>query len=890
MVALLRKFYTFATSNPLPAADSDEDFNFDYSIAMEYHGPPVAYDIPQARPIDIHQIPTAAAVASASLLSSSLPVIQPIVRTSQIGKKTQNKVNKEEEAEQVSPCSAISAAEIGIVGGGGGDGKSVGSSRLVEKGAGFENYMNPENWESTESGTSSRSLSSEVFSHKEWEEEEDCGGGGESPQHARKQSVVTFKDINSDDIVVEEEYDRSEEVESAQERPKAERSGGKKGSCYRCNKGNRFTEKEVCIVCCAKYCFKCVLKAMGSMPEGRKCVTCIGYRIDETRRRKLGKCSRLLKRLLTDLEIVQIMKFEISCKVNQLPGNLVFVNEEPLSQEELVRLQSCQHPPRKLKPGSYWYDNMSGMWGKEGHKPCQIISAHLEIGGRIKQNASKGNTNVHINGREITKAELQMLKLAGVPCEGKINYWVSEDGSYQEEGMNNVKGKIWDKTGIKLVCALLLLPYPSGPPNPSAEEGDRILPTPFEEKKLKKLLLVGSDKSGTSTIFKQAKFIYKVPFTEDERENIKSVIQSKLFCYLALLLEGRERFEEESLIETKRHVIDPGSSDQNEVTTIYSISERLKAFVDWLLKVMASGNLEATFPAANQDYAPFIEELWNDAAIQATYNRRNELETLPGVATYFLNRAVEILRMDYEPSDMDILYAEGISSSNSLMSMEFSFPESIHDNLESIYEHDLSMRFQFIRIHPSSLGEHCKWLDMFEDVDIVLFCVSLADYDEFFEDNNGVCMNKMMASKQLFESIITHPLFDQKNFLLILNKYDLLEEKIEEKIPLSRCEWFREFNPVISNNPGSSNNNSTNPPLAHRSFQYIAMKFKRLFHTLTDRKLYVSAVTGLEPDTVEEALKNAREILKWVEEEPKRNGNEASSTSIDASSSSSNQK
>lgn len=55
-------------------------------------------------------------------------------------------------------------------------------------------------------------------------------------------------------------------------------------------------------------------------------------------------------------------------------------------------------------------------------------------------------------------------------------------------------------------------------------------------------------------------------------------------------------------------------------------------------------------------------------------------------------QAVEILRMDYEPSDMDILYAEGISSSNSLMSMEFSFPESIHDNLESIYEHDLSMR------------------------------------------------------------------------------------------------------------------------------------------------------------------------------------------------------
>lgn len=175
---------------------------------------------------------------------------------------------------------------------------------------------------------------------------------------------------------------------------------------------------------------------------------------------------------------------------------------------------------------------------------------------------------------------------------------------------------------------------------------------------------------------------------------------------------------------------------------------------------------------------------------------------------------------------------------------------------------------------------------MFEDVDIVLFCVSLAEYDEWFEDNNGVCMNKMMASKQLFESIVTHPLFDQKHFLLILNQYDLFEEKIEERIPLSRCEWFRDFNPVISCNPESSNNNSNNPALPHRAFQYIAMKFKRHFHTLTDRKLYISLVTGLKPDTVEEALKNAREILKWVEDEPKYNVNEVSSTSIDASSSS----
>lgn len=153
---------------------------------------------------------------------------------------------------------------------------------------------------------------------------------------------------------------------------------------------------------------------------------------------------------------------------------------------------------------------------------------------------------------------------------------------------------------------------------------------------------------------------------------------------------------------------------------------------------------------------------------------------------------------------------------------------------------------------------------MFEDTDIVLFSVALTDYDEYSVDSNGVATNKILAAKHLFENIITHS--NNKKFLLILTKFDLFEEKIE-LVPLTRCEWFGEFNPVISHNhKKSSSNNSNSPPLAQRAFQYIAMKFKRLFHSLTGRKLFVSLVTCLEPDTVDEALRYAREVLvceKW---------------------------
>lgn len=56
-------------------------------------------------------------------------------------------------------------------------------------------------------------------------------------------------------------------------------------------------------------------------------------------------------------------------------------------------------------------------------------------------------------------------------------------------------------------------------------------------------------------------------------------------------------------------------------------------------------------------------------------------------------QAVEISKVDYEPTDMDIMYAEGVTLSNCLTSVEFSFPKtSREDSLDVDYQHDLSLR------------------------------------------------------------------------------------------------------------------------------------------------------------------------------------------------------
>ncbi|XP_074347989.1 extra-large guanine nucleotide-binding protein 1-like [Apium graveolens] len=897
-------FRRFLPTNPSDSSfGADDEYSMEYSFAMQYNGPPVNYDIPRVVPVDVGRIPTAAEVSTSSLSNLSLPVVQPVA------KKRKDHMIKKLSDERLSGLQAAANSPISVMDSGGFDearevrlssvqGASFRVVNVIDD-SGESGYSDGcefitrrvlnRNESSGTSGFSdsldnshelSRNSDVECVSDGEGEglasdldeaglrssvvcseitEEEESVHEAKSSHH--RTQIVTFRDPELSDIVHRE----NDQVESVvvQEKQRST-SNVKKGLCHLCLKGNRFTQKEACLVCGAKYCYKCVIRAMGSMPEGRKCVTCIGYRIDETKRATLGKCSRLLKRLHVNARSKEIMRHEISCKANQFPPELIYVNGRSLTEAELVELLCCPNPPKNLEPRKYWYDKVSGLWGKEGKKPCQIISAQLSVGDPIMPNASNGSTDILVNNRAITKSERWMLELAGINCEGKPHFWMSADGSFQEEGQNNVMKQKLFKRRIKLLSVILSLPIPSETAHSGTEEDDRVTSkvatSNLEQKKPYKFLMVGSEKSGTSTIFKQARILYNSPFSEDERQEIKSVIQSKLYYYIGILLEDRERFEEESLnkmrIEHADQLGPSGIENTDPICeeNIYSINKRLRAFSDWLLQVMMSGNLDAIFPASAREYAPLVEELWKDKAIQATYKRKNEMQVLPQGVSYFLNRAIEISRVDYEPSDIDILYAEGITSSNGIASMEFSFPQSVQDSYMDTTDHsDPLKRYQLIRVHSSSLGKNCKWLQMFEEVDLVIYCVSLTDYCQFSYNANGDATNNMLKSKNLFETIVNHPISSDKDFLLILTKFDLFEESIEQ-VPLTLCEWLRDFNPVLSSNPNSNSGSNSNPSLAQRAFHYIASKFKAEFYSLTGNRLYVSRVNGLEAECVDEAL------------------------------------
>lgn len=842
---------------PVGAPLPDEE-HLDYSIAVEYEGPPLPYEVPRVDPLDVDSL----SIRSSSMVSVSASDLQSI---------------------------PVAAPILPVV-------KVTNYSRFnrVRNGASLRELRSP-----VESGRSSSSVwRGQLESRNSEVEDSDCGNGrGELFSSAssvqdpnsvststlaslkpvaegRRSTMVTFNVARESEIDEDEFSSPRSSVPDATDSPimlrNQEKGTRKRGVCSRCGKRNRLKEREACIVCDARYCKNCLLKAMGSMPEGRKCVSCLGQPINESKRSSLGKCSRMLSKACSPLEVGQIMKAEKECLANQLRPEQLIVNGRQLRQEELAEVLGCSIPPQKLKPGRYWYDKDSGLWGKEGEKPDRIISSKLNIGGKLQLDASNGSTKVFINGREITKIELKVLKMANVQCPRDTHFWLYDDGSYEEEGQNNIKGNIWGKASTRFISSLFSLPVPpgifQGPKEDPTAFSSRSVPEYLEQGRVQKLLLFGLEGSGTSTLFKQAKFLYGNKFTPQELQNIKLMIQSNMYKYLSLLLEGRERFEEEALMERKNNVSDAEGSDPGETGVaqskpcIYSINQKFKHFSDWLLGIMAMGDLDAFFPAATREYAPLVDELWKDPAIQETYKRREELLFLPDVAKYFLDRAIEISSNEYEPSQKDILYAEGVTQSNGLAFMEFSFDD--RSPMSEIYNENLecpppSSKYQLIRINSKGLHDGCKWLDMFEDVRAVIFCVALSDYDHMYTDSAGSLYNKMLASRDLFESLVRHPCFIDTRFVLLLNKYDAFEEKINRS-PLAVCEWFWEFSPVRPHH--------NNQSLAHQAYYYVAMKFKDLYHSISSRKLFVWKTRAREPSSVDEAFKFIREVLKWEED------------------------
>src|SRR5262245_15915385 len=84
---------------------------------------------------------------------------------------------------------------------------------------------------------------------------------------------------------------------------------------------------------------------------------------------------------------------------------IVRVNGVQLTQTQLDAYAKQFHT--QIPPANYWYDKISGAFGLQGGPTLGFNVPGLDLGGPLQADASRGNTGVFVNGRDLPVKDVE---------------------------------------------------------------------------------------------------------------------------------------------------------------------------------------------------------------------------------------------------------------------------------------------------------------------------------------------------------------------------------------------------------------------------------------------------------------------------------------------------
>jgi len=209
-----------------------------------------------------------------------------------------------------------------------------------------------------------------------------------------------------------------------------------------------------------------------------------------------------------------------------------------------------------------------------------------------------------------------------------------------------------------------------------------------------KVLLLGSGESGKSTIHQQFRFFDSSP-TPYERESSKEILQHNVFMFIHKLIE----FMDSTVPEI------PFDSEENRQRAQGVLQQEYGEF--------------PTTPA----FGAILSALWEDSGVKQAYERRSEFTFYHG-AEYALGNIERFFAEDFVPTDLDILHKRVRQGGISEIKVKW-------QSIEQILRIFMVAGFR---------SERRKWVHCFEKVSLVVYCVSLDDYDLKLREDFEVVM------------------------------------------------------------------------------------------------------------------------------------------------------
>jgi guanine nucleotide-binding protein G(i) subunit alpha len=247
----------------------------------------------------------------------------------------------------------------------------------------------------------------------------------------------------------------------------------------------------------------------------------------------------------------------------------------------------------------------------------------------------------------------------------------------------------------------------------------------LKQENVKKLLFLGPGGCGKSTLFKQLRQNFGGDIEKDERllfhDHIWSFIIETVQCVL-------------TLIEDKS-----------------KLSENAQGASDILISIDVKSRIDMTLAAQ-------IKLLWNEELFRQVFEEEAKVKLFHS-CSHFLSDIERIGSDNYVPTDLDILFQRRPTT--------------------GLVEQQICINETWFQVYDvgGQRNERRKWIHQFENVSAVVFVASLSSFDEPMYDDETT--NSLEDSIQLFGETCDSEYFVHQHMILILNKQDLLQEKLK---------------------------------------------------------------------------------------------------------------
>lgn len=314
-----------------------------------------------------------------------------------------------------------------------------------------------------------------------------------------------------------------------------------------------------------------------------------------------------------------------------------------------------------------------------------------------------------------------------------------------------------------------------------------------------KVLLLGSGESGKSTIVKQMKILHQNGYTQEELYEYKPFIYKNVMDCIKNVINAIIDLDPELIKPKVEEGVDgvgagATTSDVQDPSEVVNGTWRkhvldydsLNEVLDY--EILLDGTNDAVF---DPTIAGKIEQIYNTPEVKDFMIHKQGQFYLIDSTEYFMTNLKRIAQPDYIPSTTDVLRTR--KKTSGIFDFVFDMGNDLH-------------------IHMFDVGgqrsERKKWIHCFDNVTLIIFCVSLSEYDQvLLEENN---QNRLEESIALFDSVVNSRWFARTSVVLFLNKIDVFAEKLQ-------------YSPLETHFPDYTGGNNIN-----KAAKYILWRFNQV--------------------------------------------------------------